>query len=462
MGFRGRDFPMALTFVILDTGAFLAACCLALMLRVVGTHADALTWGPGAGPVAVALFGCLAGFYYSNLYDLRVTRSWVDFAVKLPGALLFVAAGLVPAYVLWPASRTGIDLAVLVVSTSVVLLVPARAALYHAAQRQPLAERVLILGAGSLACDIAREIQSSPARGYSLIGLVNDGSATKCAGQFPQVGSIADVDALIERFAPDVVVVALGERRGRLPVSHLLASWVNGMKVEDGIDFYEHLTQKLAIESLTPSGVLFSETFRKPRRALVLRRAASIAVSLVGLLLTLPVMLLAAVIIKFDSPGPVFFVQERAGRGGRTFRLLKLRTMRVGAPKDGESESVWSREVEDRTTRIGYWLRRLRIDELPQFINILRGDMDLVGPRPEMASNVKEMTEQIPYYALRHVVRPGVTGWAQIRNGYSVSREEVTEKTRYDLYYIKHMSAAFDLRILADTAKIVLFGSGAR
>ena len=451
---------MTLSFFILDTGALLTACCLAVAVRVLGPETAAIPVGPGAGFFGVALIGCLATFYYSNLYDLRVTRSFGDFAAKLPKALLLVAVALGPVYVLWPALRTEIGFAVLVFSTSVVLLVPARAALYHAAQRRPLAERVLILGSGSLARDIAREIQASPARGYSLVGLVEDGSPGGNDPEFSIAGTIDAVDTLIERFTPDVVVVALGERRGRLPMARLLASWVNGMKVEDGIEFYEHLTQKLAIKNLSPSSVLFSETFQKPWQALAIRRIASVAVSLVGLILTAPVMLIAAVLIKLESSGPVFFVQERAGRGGRPFRLIKLRTMRNDDP--GASESVWSRRVEDRTTRIGHWLRRLRIDELPQFVNILRGDMDLVGPRPEMACNVKEMTEQIPYYALRHVVRPGVTGWAQIRNGYSVSREEVTEKTRYDLYYIKHMSPGFDLRILADTAKIVLFGRGAR
>jgi exopolysaccharide biosynthesis polyprenyl glycosylphosphotransferase len=452
---------MTLSFLILDTGALLAACCLTVAVKVLGPETDAsFSPGQGAGPFGVALIGCLVAFYYSNLYDLRVTRTFADFAAKLPKALLLVAIGLGPAYVVWPGSRTEIEVAVLVVFTSVLLLIPARAALYHAAQRHPLTRRVLILGSGSLARDIAREIQASPAQGYSLLGLVEDRSAGLDGSEFSVAGKIDGVDGVIERLTPDVVVVALGERRGRLPMARLLASWVDGMKVEDGIEFYEHLTQKLAIESLSPSCVLFSGTFRKPMHALVTRRLASLAVSVVGLVLTAPVILIAAILIKLESPGPVFFVQQRAGKGGRPFRLIKLRTMHNGHSQ--APESVWSREVEDRTTRIGHWLRRLRIDELPQFVNILRGDMDLVGPRPEMACNVKEMADAIPYYALRHVVRPGVTGWAQVRNGYAVSLEEVTEKTRYDLYYIKHMSPSFDLRILADTAKILLFGRGAR
>jgi lipopolysaccharide/colanic/teichoic acid biosynthesis glycosyltransferase len=171
---------------------------------------------------------------------------------------------------------------------------------------------------------------------------------------------------------------------------------------------------------------------------------------------------LIALAIKLDSSGPVFFLDERAGLGGRPFRLIKFRTMRGQSDMDSERRSVWHRDDEARITRVGRWIRKLRLDELPQFWNILKGDMDLVGPRPEIMRNVKTMSEQIPYYSLRHVVRPGLTGWAQVRHGYSVSLEQVTEKMRHDLFYIKHMSPWLDLRILVDTVKIVLFGRGAR
>jgi lipopolysaccharide/colanic/teichoic acid biosynthesis glycosyltransferase len=172
-------------------------------------------------------------------------------------------------------------------------------------------------------------------------------------------------------------------------------------------------------------------------------------------------MALIALAIKLDSPGPVFFIDERAGRGGHPFRLFKLRTMHEQT-SECEGDSVWTRDDSHRITWIGRWIRKLRLDELPQFWNILRGDMDLVGPRPEILRNVKTMSEHIPYYPLRHVVRPGLTGWAQVRFGYSVSLEQVMEKMRYDLFYITHMSLWLDLRILADTVKIMLFGRGAK
>jgi lipopolysaccharide/colanic/teichoic acid biosynthesis glycosyltransferase len=213
-----------------------------------------------------------------------------------------------------------------------------------------------------------------------------------------------------------------------------------------------------------PSFLVFSGDFRKTRLQLGVRRLVSLTAAALGLVITAPLMAVVALAIKLDSRGPVFYIDERAGRAGRPFRLVKFRTMRPLRPgEESSTQSVWNRDDDDgRITRVGRAIRKLRLDELPQFWNILKGDMDLVGPRPEMSSNVQVMNEQIPYYSLRHSVRPGLTGWAQTRFGYSVSREQVTEKMCYDLFYIKHMSVWLDLRILADTIKIVLFSRGAR
>ncbi len=189
-----------------------------------------------------------------------------------------------------------------------------------------------------------------------------------------------------------------------------------------------------------------------------LRRLVNMLIAAIGLILSAPLMMLVAMAIKLDSEGSVLFIQDRLGFRGHIFRLLKFRTMHP--PTTDKPEPVWNRDVESRVTRVGKWLRLLYLDELPQLINILRGDMDLVGPRPEMASNVQTMREQIPYYALRSTVCPGLTGWAQTRQGYAISQEAVTEKMRYDLYYIKHMSLWFDLRILLDTINIVLSKRG--
>src|SRR5206468_2150274 len=213
----------------------------------------------------------------------------------------------------------------------------------------------------------------------------------------------------------------------------------------------------IASEALTPTGFVSSRDFRKSHADLAFGHALSLLVSAIALLLFLPLLLLIAVAIKLDSAGPVLFVQERAGAGGRRFKLLKFRTMR---PCE-RSTSEWVRDNNDRITRVGIVLRKYRLDELPQLVNVLRGEMNLVGPRPHPVSNVRLFTEKIPYYSLRAVVRPGLTGWAQVRQGYANSLEEETEKMRYDLYYIKHMSAWLDLRILVRTAQAVLLGRDA-
>jgi exopolysaccharide biosynthesis polyprenyl glycosylphosphotransferase len=293
------------------------------------------------------------------------------------------------------------------------------------------------------------------------VGVVGDtDAADDIPPSYPLVGPLERVDKIIEDLRPDRIIVALTERRGRMPMRQLLAAEAFGVVVEDGLETYEHLTGKLAIETLSPSFLIFSGAFRKSRLLLAARRAVSLFAAAVGLVVTAPLMLLIAAAIKLDSGSPIFFLDDRAGRGGQPFRLIKFRTMRDQT--DNDVHSIWHRDDSARVTRVGRWIRKLRLDELPQFWNIIKGDMDLVGPRPEMLGNVKTMSEHIPYYSLRHVVRPGLTGWAQVRYGYSMSLEQVTEKMRHDLFYIKHLSLWFDLRILVDTVKIVLFGRGAR
>ena len=245
------------------------------------------------------------------------------------------------------------------------------------------------------------------------------------------------------------------ERRGALPVSDLLACRFRGVRVEDGTQVFERFTRRLAVEALTPSALVFGDGFRVSRTQLALKRAMSIVIAGVGLLAAAPLMAALAALIKLESRGPVFFVQERVGLHGRPFRLVKFRTMHELAPSEDE---VWQRDNASRVTGVGAVLRRYRLDEIPQFFNILRGDMSLVGPRPEMATNVATLAAAIPLYSLRHEVRPGLTGWAQIRAGYAMTTEEVTRKLCYDLYYIKHVSLGFDLRILFDTVKFVLSG----
>jgi exopolysaccharide biosynthesis polyprenyl glycosylphosphotransferase len=413
-----------------------------------------------AGAVSLC---CIVAFYYNDLYDLRVVRSFSLFTTRLLQSFGVALLLLALFYALVPDVGMTERAFVSGLLVAAGLLVPLRAIGYLVMRRRAFADRVLVLGAGPLAQQVIHEIESRPNFRYAVVGVVDDGSAAEAGDlPYPVLGPLERLDKIIDDVKPDRLIVALTERRGRMPLTQLLECGGRGILVEDGLRTYEYFTGKLPIESLTPSFLIFSGAFRKSRLQLALRRATSLVAAAVGLLLTAPLVAVIALAIALDSRGPILFIDRRAGRGGRPFNLVKFRTMHPLPPGQSTSAAIWDRDDTSRITRVGWVIRRLRLDELPQFWNILTGDMDLVGPRPEILANVQTMSEQIPYYGLRHSVRPGLTGWAQTRFGYSVSLEQVTEKIRYDLFYIKHMSFWLDLRILVDTVKIVLFGRGAK
>jgi exopolysaccharide biosynthesis polyprenyl glycosylphosphotransferase len=382
-------------------------------------------------------------------------RSFGEFAPRLVQSVGIVFILLAVLYQLVPMARLAERPVLGSLALVVGLVVAVRVASYGIIQSRRFGERVLIIGSGSLARKLLEQIEAEPHRRYAIVGVADDGTpGGDPVSGYPLLGPLKHLDKIIEEVHPDRIIVALAERRGRLPVTELLESRVRGVVVEDGVDMYERLTGKLAIESMTPSALIFSKHFRKSRLDLALGRGMSLLASLAGLVAFAPLFGLIALAIKLDSRGPVFFVQERMCLQGRRFRLIKFRTMR---PVDGKT-SEWARDNSDRVTRIGKWLRKFRLDELPQFVNILRGEMNLVGPRPHPVSNFGLFTDRIPYYWLRSVVRPGVTGWAQVQYGYANDLDEETEKMRYDLFYIKHLSLKLDLWILFETIRIVVCG----
>ena len=257
-----------------------------------------------------------------------------------------------------------------------------------------------------------------------------------------------------------MVVVALPERRGALPVRDLMLCRMRGMAVLDISAFYERAARKLYIEALTPGWFAFAPGFCLSAVRHAVKRTSDIVLSFIGLVLTLPFLPLAALCIKRDSPGSVFFLQERVGLSGRPFTLIKLRTMRPDAER--ETGARWAGENDPRITRTGRFLRKTRLDELPQLVNVLLGEMSLIGPRPERPEFVRELERRIPFYSERHCVKPGVTGWAQVRYRYGASVEDAAEKLRFDLYYAKNQSVLLDAEIVLRTFGIVLSGSGAR
>jgi sugar transferase (PEP-CTERM system associated) len=409
-------------------------------------------WGLAARALLVALV-CVLAFYYNDLYNFEVPHDVGQLFRRLCRALGLTALVLAVGYLLFPGLILGGNVASYALLLTLVSVLLVRVTVYTLAKQAPFSERVLILGGGPLAAELARHIRTRPDLALRLVGVLTPGAE---AGP-PRLGSYGDVADVVRRHRPDRIVVAMPDRRGNLPVSELLACRFRGITIEEGTRVFERFTGRLAVESLTPSTLIFGDGFGARRLPRLLMRALSLAVALVALVLTAPLIALIALAVRLESPGPAFFIQDRVGLHGRRFRLVKFRTMRETAA--GPADSVWGRDNASRVTRLGALLRRYRLDELPQCLNILRGDMNLVGPRPEMASNVATFSAVIPYYNLRHEVRPGLTGWAQVKAGYSMSTEEVTRKLCYDLYYIKHMSPAFDLQILIDTVKFILSGT---
>ncbi len=341
-----------------------------------------------------------------------------------------------------------------------VLYLVSRSVRFSGARRNR--ERVVVLGTGVGARKLAAVVESA-APPSSVVGFVAEGNGldpTLLSLTLPRplLGNLSELKAIIDSVQPARIIVALSDRGRRPPIQALLECGACGVAIETSVQAYERLKGKFAIENMTPSYLLFSGLFcgsiRIRQRQEAIARAVSVAIALVGLIIAAPLILIVAALIKIDSPGPALFVQERIGLFGKTFKLLKFRTMKVGK----KTSSEWARDNADRITRVGGWVRKFWLDELLQFINILRGDMNLVGPRPHPVSNYELFSKNIPYYGLRGSVRPGLTGWAQLRNGYANNLEEETEKMRYDLYYIKNRSLWLDLRVILETVKVVLFG----
>lgn len=273
------------------------------------------------------------------------------------------------------------------------------------------------------------------------------------------IGGYGQIWSTCKEANVDRIIVALDERRGKLPLDQLLLCRLKGIKVDDGMAFTEGLARKLSVQSLYHSSLIFSDGFNASPLFKKAKRCLDIVTSVAGLLLFSPLCLLVALAIKLESKGPVFYRQERVGEGEATFYLMKFRSMGVDAEKNGP---VWAGSNDERVTRVGRVIRKIRLDEFPQMVNVLRGDMSFVGPRPERRFFIEHLEKEIPFYSIRHIVKPGITGWAQIRYPYGASKEDALEKLKYDLYYIKHMSISFDLMIIMETAKTVLLGRGAR
>jgi sugar transferase (PEP-CTERM system associated) len=426
----------------------------ALIVAVVLQHptgSSAVLWK--VLPAAVLCQLCL---YYNDFYDLRLVHSWGELLVRLIQAVgattlvLGVIYLLIPSLAIHPA-------AVLRSLTALGLTVLAWRLLFNRlVTASTFVEQTLVIGTGVAARAVAEELVSRHAFAYHVVGFVDDRPVDR-ALPAPLLGTLAEIPAIVRRAGIHRLIVALPDRGVSLPAEQLVAAKMAGIVIEDAAAAYERLTGKVLLEAMKLRVLVFAQGFDVSRHRRLLKRAWDLTFSAIGLALAAPLVALTALAVWMTSGRPILYRQERVGQHGTRFTLYKFRSMRTDAEVSGP---VWARVNDDRVTPIGRVIRLTRLDELPQLWNVLLGHMSFVGPRPERPFFVDALAEQTPFYRLRHAVKPGITGWAQVKYHYADSMESAIEKLRYDLYYVKHLSTAFDLTIVLDTVKTIVLRMG--
>ncbi|TAJ17879.1 MAG: TIGR03013 family PEP-CTERM/XrtA system glycosyltransferase [Planctomycetota bacterium] len=416
---------------------------------------------------------------FNELYDFRVSGSRYERASRFVGSAgttLFLALlALLAAYV-WNLSGVlgfpGLPFVQQVVGLTAgltlgfALLYVWRPFFHFALRRFALHERVLVVGAGRWARELAAEIAARPSAGIQIAGLLPEDDEPAAPELAPAAGPVleplgAGRQDLLERATAlniDTVAVALDDRRAQIPMHELLRCRMAGIHVVEGELLFERVTGKLAVSAMRPSYLVFNSGFEQHPLSQIGKRVLDLLLALIMLALLWPAMLVTALLVRLDSPGGAVYAQPRVGRHGKEFTLRKFRSMRADA--EAASGPVWARADDPRITRVGKFIRKTRLDELPQLFNVLSGEMSLVGPRPERQKFVDELCEQIPYFGQRHMVKPGLTGWAQINYPYGNTVEDARQKLQYDLFYIKNQSLMFDLSILFNTIKTVVLRRG--
>ncbi len=448
-------FLATLDMLLIVAGLFTA---LALGFR---TAATSLDYSHASMRIALAGAVCMLCMYYFDLYESQVItnlREVIGRLSQVMGTVCLVLAALYYACPSFELNREILFGGILMIALS---LIGWRKLFSTLNRLAPLAERTIFLGDGPLSSCLVEELQRCPELGLRLIGYVGDSrEAFRGENGLARLDGVDQSMEVIQRERITRVIVTMGERRGRLPLDLLLHMKSQGIIVDDGAEVYERVTGKVPLSCLRLGGFVFSPHFRISRGLELYKRAFSILLSAFGLIVTLPLMSLIALAIRLDSPGPALFRQKRIGKGGRPFVLFKFRSMRINADQDGIPRPV--QRNDNRVTRLGRWLRKTRLDELPQLYNILRGEMCFVGPRPFVPEQERELTDQIPFYRYRWAVKPGATGWAQVHRAYCATLEDNVEKLAFDLFYIKNMSIGLDFLVIFQTLKILLLGRGAR
>ena len=445
-----------------ESALVIEAVVFAAWLRLRAAAWDLMANEQGWWKAALIAAVCQLCLYYSDLYDLRVVSDRRELFVRALQSLGAASLILALLYYLFPDLIIGRGVFLIAAALVVAIIVGWRVAFSWLARHARPVERLLLVGTGVAAAELAVELNERREElGVDIVGFIDpDESRVGPESANPRViGTVEDIPAIVRDRQVDRVVVSLADARGKLPMNRLLEMKLAGVQFDPLATVYEEYTGKIALENLRPSWLIFSEGFHKSRAVSAMKRGVDIAAAVVGLALAAPLMLICAALVRLTSAGPALYHQVRVGEHGRNFRVHKFRSMRRDA--ETATGAVWATVGNDpRVTPIGRILRRTRLDELPQLWNVLVGNMSLVGPRPERPEFVKDLTEQIPFYGQRHVVKPGLTGWAQVRYTYGASVEDAMEKLQYDLFYIKNLSVPLDLYIILETIKTVLMRRG--
>jgi len=404
---------------------------------------------------------CGLSLYFNDLYDFQVVRRRDNLFVHTTQALGAACFLLALLFYISPSTSLGRGIALLAGPLILALLLSWRLSANATNLLSRGDERVLVMGTGESGILLVRHILDHPEYNLRVVGFLDEnGQDIGRSLVNPKIiGGFANVEQIVARERIDRIILSLKERRGSTPIKELLNVKFGGVRIEDVHSCFERLHGRILLERLSPSWLILSDGFKKSRLLLAAKRSMDILVSLTILIIVSPLIPLIALAIYLDSGCPIFFRQMRAGHKGREFELLKFRSMVQDAEKDGPR---WAEQSDSRITRIGRMLRKTRLDEIPQLFNVLRGEMSLVGPRPERPYFCDQLEKEIPFYNLRHSIRPGLTGWAQVRFRYGASLDDAKGKLEFDLFYLKNMSLLVDCAILFETAKVVILGRGAQ
>jgi sugar transferase (PEP-CTERM system associated) len=450
------------SLIALETSALFAGMMLATKIRLGESLMYYMTDRLSLFRALIVVMVLQISYYLNDLYDYRTFNDRKVLLFQFCKGTLGAIGMLLVIFYLFPTIFVGRGVLLLAITASALIVLATRLVAMELFNMSFLQQNILILGTGGLARKCAEAILERRDLGFNVVGFI--GEDHRLIGKSiinPKViGTVNDLEYFAKLNNVRTIVVAFEERRKNMPLRQLLNLKFNGVRIHDHTTIYEKMTSKVHLMNLRASWLVFGDTSLITTLKLFTKRVIDVSAALVGILLSLPVFLVVPPLIKLSSKGPVFFTQKRVGAFGKPFTIIKFRTMEDGAEKD--TGAVWAEENDDRVTRIGALLRKYRIDEIPQFLNILAGNMSFIGPRPERPEFVSQLEDEIKFYGLRHSVKPGLTGWAQVNYKYGASTEDTMEKLQYDLYYLKNLSIFLDLLILIKTIKIVLFGRGSR